>query len=99
MKYIITVEHYFQGSGYSHEEDMECGKTDKVFEASKWAEEGIDRVHDIERNEWLEVKASFYADDADPMFDDALETTNCIVDRDDSPVIFAAAKKLDLEIL
>ena len=67
MKYIITLHHYISGSGYQYSEQIETGTTDKLFSAEEYASE----IEDDE-GAWTDVEISFYADDADPMFDDPI---------------------------
>lgn len=70
MKYIATLHHYVSGSGYSHSEQYEIGTCEAAFDAETYAKEaGIETVSE---NGWTEVEIAFYADDADPAFDEPL---------------------------
>lgn len=79
MKYIVDVAHYTENQGYTYTETMENGSTEQPFTAEDWAA-SIDLS--IEENECCEVKVSFYADDADPAFDDPISTDTCTVERE-----------------
>lgn len=72
MKYTVTLYHYISGSGFQFREDVETGNCYKQFTATEWIN---DADIEIEDNEWIETEVKFYADDADPMFDDPIATS------------------------
>lgn len=79
MKYIVDVAHYIENQGYTYTETMENGSTEKAFTAESWAD-SIDLQDGLKSTEWCEVEVRFYADDADPAFDDPLHVDTCTVD-------------------
>lgn len=83
MKYTVDVSYYIVGQGYSHTETMDSGITSEYFSATEWAHEVGIKPHS---NEWLEISVTYYADDADPLFDNPIRVEECTIsgrDRDD----------------
>lgn len=78
MKYIVDVAHYIENQGYTHTETMESSTAAATFTAESWSD-SIDLANDLRVNEWCEVEVKFYADDADPAFDEPIHTDTCTV--------------------
>lgn len=69
MKYIVTLNHFRSGSGFEFAEDVETGECSELFTATEWiSKSGIE----VEDDEWIETEVKFFADGADPMFDDPI---------------------------
>lgn len=79
MKYIVDVAHYIENQGYTHTETMESDTTATTFTAESWSD-SIELANDLRANEWCEVEVRFYADDADPSFDEPIHTDTCTVE-------------------
>ena len=77
MKYIVEVAHYIGNQGCTYTETMDNGSVDKEFAAEAWSN-SVDL--ELAENEWCEIEVKFYADDADPMFDDPLHADTCTVE-------------------
>lgn len=73
--YIVEVDHYTHGSGYSYTETVENDFSSSIVTAEKWYKDYIsqnDELHDPEK-EYITVKVHVYNDGSDPMFDDPIE--------------------------
>lgn len=79
MKYLIDIEYYADGAGYSHTETIETGNTDREITATEWAE-GVEDLSSLCGNgEYIVIKAKLYEEDADPMFADPIKETEVTV--------------------
>jgi len=67
MKYVININHYTYGSGYSYTETFDSGTTEDTFTAKEWFD-GLDEPFVLDENEWIEIVVYFYNDGDDPMF-------------------------------
>ena len=77
MLYIINAAHYVANQGYTHTETIETGRTEKTFTAAEWNEGA--QWFEVNDYNWVELTVAFYADDADPMFDDPISTDTCTI--------------------
>ena len=69
MKYTVTINHFRSGSGFEFAETIESGECSEQFTATEWiSKSGIE----VKDDEWIETEVKFFADDADPMFDDPI---------------------------
>ena len=67
-KYIVTLNEWIAGQGYRCSSDIEEGATESIFASSSWnyQDDPITACGDTS----YEVVVTFYAADADPMFDE-----------------------------
>lgn len=99
MEYTVDVRYYVVDQGYSHTTTMGSVTTSKYFSAAEWAHvEGIKPHSD----EWLEIRVTYYADDADPPFDTPIRVDECTLcgrDRDEIIADIIAYLKDNEELL
>ena len=89
MKYSVDFNYWQSGKGFSHSETFENGNSETTFSAEEYVNGFCDCFCDgfcesMADGEAIEVTVNFYADDADPMFDDPIYTDKCTVNADGS---------------
>lgn len=75
--YIVDIDHYINGSGYSYTETIDNGFSSGIVTAEEWYKGYIsqnDEPYNPE-NEWITVKVKCYAEGNDPIFDDPISVT------------------------
>lgn len=74
-KYIVDINYYRNGSGYSHTETFDIGYSDGIITAESWynvfMSQCDDPLYDAE-NGWIIINVRVYRKGADPMFDDPI---------------------------
>ena len=77
MRYMIHIDWYVSGSGYSHTDVLgDFDHCDDFFPAER-AEAALaddDWFDSEDEGDWHNVVVTFYNDDADPLFDDPIKT-------------------------
>lgn len=72
MEFVVTVDFYVEGQGYSYSTELDSGETDGIFTAEQWCD---DYDFDVKEDEWAKVNVKFYAA-AD---DEPIHTETCTV--------------------
>lgn len=74
-KYLVDINYYRNGSGYSHTETFESGCSDGIITAESWYNGCMSKddepLYDAETG-WIIIKVRVYSKNADPMFDDPI---------------------------
>lgn len=63
--YVIDIDYYKNGSGYSHTETFDGGNCEKVFTAEDYFKNLDGAIDLLDRNGWITIRANFYDDDDD----------------------------------
>lgn len=87
MKYSVDFNYWQSGNGFSHSETFENGNSETTFSAKAYVigfDDGFCETMNMADGEAIEVTVNFYADSADPMFDDPIFTDKCTVNSDGS---------------
>lgn len=74
MKYIINIDYYNADNYYSHTETVEYGHCEQPVTAESYWEAVADD-YPMTDGKWLTVRVEIYADDADPMIDEPISSS------------------------
>lgn len=84
MKYTVDISYYVIGQGYSHTGTVDNGTTSEYITAAEWLEGCRKNALEpdawaVPANEWWEITVEIYNNDDDPMYDNPIYTSSCIV--------------------
>lgn len=72
--YIVDIDHYTNGNGYSHTETLENDFSSEIMTAEDWYKGYISQNDDLfdDEKESITIKVRVYREGSDPMFDDPI---------------------------
>lgn len=76
MKYIVSISRFENGHGYAYESKYDTGESENLFTAAEW-NNCLDEPFTPDEDGGWKIRITFYADGADPLFDEPVNVSDC----------------------